>query len=312
MTAEVEALLARLDSAARNKEHPMLPTGIIVYKQLAADASAVIRAQVDEIAKLNEKYATLFNKTQSTAMHASAPEGCGCSDCAIDQEACPVCYRVWWNKRHPNTNIVAADDSEVFAANRRAEAAEAKLTAAARQQPVGWISDDDMQFLKRDGECTIYQERQDIVFSSPQIQTPVYAAPVPAVIQEPVPLAYMDESIPWRTDGWACVWLNKEKGLVANMPLYTAPIPAAVDVLLSIGGKTYASPSAAELASGVPIPVANLKELSTIPAGDAVSVRADVVSFLHGEGLLDGVHFGGRPDTQSGPYWWRKYLPESK
>jgi hypothetical protein len=138
MTAEVEALLERLDSTARNKEHPMLPTGIIVYKQLAADASAVIGAQAEEIAKLNEKYATLFNKTQSTAMHASAPEGCGCSDCAIDQEACPVCYRVWWNKRHPNTNIVAADDSEVFAANRRAEAAEAKLAAAARQEQASY------------------------------------------------------------------------------------------------------------------------------------------------------------------------------
>jgi hypothetical protein len=83
-----------------------------------------------ELQKAKDKYTALFNKTQSTAMHASAAEGNGCSDCAIDQEACPVCYRVWWNKRHPNTNIVAADDSEVFAANRRAEAAEAELEKA--------------------------------------------------------------------------------------------------------------------------------------------------------------------------------------
>jgi hypothetical protein len=89
-------------------------------------AERVIALEV-ELEKAKDKYTALFNKTQSTAMHASAAEGNGCSDCAIDQEACPVCYRVWWNKRHPNTNIVAADDSVVFAANRRAETAEAQL-----------------------------------------------------------------------------------------------------------------------------------------------------------------------------------------
>jgi hypothetical protein len=55
MSAEVEALLARLDRTARNKEHPMLPDGIIVYKQLAADASAVIRAQAEEIAQVTSE-----------------------------------------------------------------------------------------------------------------------------------------------------------------------------------------------------------------------------------------------------------------
>ena len=37
----------------------------------------------------------------------------------MDNEACPVCYRVWWEKRHPNVNIVMADDSVVFAAQQR-------------------------------------------------------------------------------------------------------------------------------------------------------------------------------------------------
>jgi hypothetical protein len=63
-----------------------------------------------------------------------------------------------------------------------------------------------------------------------------------------------------------------------SIPLYAAPIPTG-DVLLSVDGKTYASPSVSELASGVPIPVANLKELSTIPAGDAVSVQRDAARY---------------------------------
>jgi hypothetical protein len=93
--------------------------------------------------------------------------------------------------------------------------------------------------------------------------------------------------------------------------LYAAPVPTG-DVLLSVDGKTYASPSVSELASGVPIPVANLKELSTIPAGDAVSVRADVIAFLHGESPLEGHWYGESWPPLEGKFWWRKYLPESK
>lgn len=40
------------------------------------------------------------------ALHASAPEGCGCSDCAIDNEPCPACYAAWWKKRHPQTSDI--------------------------------------------------------------------------------------------------------------------------------------------------------------------------------------------------------------
>lgn len=35
-------------------------------------------------------------------MHASAPDGYRCADCAMSHEACPTCYRAWWAKRHPN------------------------------------------------------------------------------------------------------------------------------------------------------------------------------------------------------------------
>lgn len=57
-------------------------------------------------------------------LHASAPPGYRCSDCTMDKEPCPTCYTVWWQKRHPNTNLISADDSVVFAANQRARQAE--------------------------------------------------------------------------------------------------------------------------------------------------------------------------------------------
>lgn len=40
------------------------------------------------------------------ACHASAPVGYKCSDCTIDQEPCPACYKAWWQKRHPSTHEV--------------------------------------------------------------------------------------------------------------------------------------------------------------------------------------------------------------
>ena len=44
----------------------------------------------------------------SDALHASAPPGCGCADCAMDKEPCPRCYGAWWEKRHPNVMQVGA------------------------------------------------------------------------------------------------------------------------------------------------------------------------------------------------------------
>jgi hypothetical protein len=100
---------------------------------------------------------------------------------------------VKWSLQHYRNSIkdaaelIRAQAEEIARLRERVSTAESQkeylreqIAAAARQEPIGWISDDDMQFLKRDGECTVYQERQDIVFSSPQTQTPVYAAPVPA------------------------------------------------------------------------------------------------------------------------------------
>lgn len=36
------------------------------------------------------------------ALHAAASKGFLCADCTIDKEACPTCYKVWWQRRHPN------------------------------------------------------------------------------------------------------------------------------------------------------------------------------------------------------------------
>ncbi len=49
---------------------------------------------------------------QQSPLHASAPDGCKCSDCTIDQEACPRCYRFWWQERHPNTLLVDSDNTQ--------------------------------------------------------------------------------------------------------------------------------------------------------------------------------------------------------
>lgn len=56
------------------------------------------------------------------ALNSSAALGYKCADCTMDSEPCPVCYRVWWQLRHPNTTIVCADDSALFAAEQRAAA----------------------------------------------------------------------------------------------------------------------------------------------------------------------------------------------
>lgn len=39
-------------------------------------------------------------------LHASAPPGCKCADCTMDEEPCPTCYAVGWKKKHPNTHQV--------------------------------------------------------------------------------------------------------------------------------------------------------------------------------------------------------------
>ncbi len=40
-----------------------------------------------------------------------------------------------------------------------------------------------------------------------------------------------------------------------------------------------------------------------------LSIRADVVEFLNGAGLLKGCAFGERPLGAKGEFWWREYLP---
>src|SRR3972149_2466775 len=48
---------------------------------------------------------------QSVALHASASEGYKCADCQMDGEACPDCYKAWWQQRHPNTILVNSDST---------------------------------------------------------------------------------------------------------------------------------------------------------------------------------------------------------
>ena len=63
------------------------------------------RAAADTIAALQAENERL-KAEQDAPLHASAPVGYKCSDCSIDSEACPTCYRAWWTKRHPNVEFV--------------------------------------------------------------------------------------------------------------------------------------------------------------------------------------------------------------
>lgn len=44
----------------------------------------------------------------ASALHASAPHGCKCADCQMDNEPCPDCYAAWWKKRHPNVHLIGS------------------------------------------------------------------------------------------------------------------------------------------------------------------------------------------------------------
>jgi hypothetical protein len=60
-------------------------------------------ANVYEEGRHQEEYHTArMQAFAHSALHSSAPEGHKCSDCSIDKEPCPTCYKTWWTKRHPN------------------------------------------------------------------------------------------------------------------------------------------------------------------------------------------------------------------
>lgn len=42
---------------------------------------------------------------------------------------------------------------------------------------------------------------------------------------------------------------------------------------------------------------------------DVRALAKELISFLRGEGSLDGVWFGDRHPTEKGAYWWRRRLP---
>ncbi len=111
----------------------VLKTRWLRHELDSPDSPNGVDALFAEYEKL-ERELTAERKAREEPMHASAPMGYKCSECQIDSEPCPVCYRTWWAKKHSNTNLVCVDDSEVFAANQRAEAAD--LLGAALQKEV--------------------------------------------------------------------------------------------------------------------------------------------------------------------------------
>jgi hypothetical protein len=49
-----------------------------------------------------------LSPTVESAAHEGAPSGCRCADCTISGEACPHCFTVWWQKRHPHMHQVGS------------------------------------------------------------------------------------------------------------------------------------------------------------------------------------------------------------
>lgn len=45
----------------------------------------------------------------ASALHAAAPKGLLCADCTMDKEACPTCYKVWWQRRHPTVQQMSGE-----------------------------------------------------------------------------------------------------------------------------------------------------------------------------------------------------------
>lgn len=52
-----------------------------------------------------------------------------------------------------------------------------------------------------------------------------------------------------------------------------------------------------------------LDKLDTRPKEQPTGVDASVLTFLKGEGQLNGVSFGEKPKGERGEFWWRRYLP---
>ena len=61
---------------------------------------------VDPVRFICSAHALLLEQKQAaSALHASAPTGYMCSDCSMDKEPCPDCYRAWWQKKYPNNHL---------------------------------------------------------------------------------------------------------------------------------------------------------------------------------------------------------------
>lgn len=46
-----------------------------------------------------------------------------------------------------------------------------------------------------------------------------------------------------------------------------------------------------------------------IPEDGLIGISHELLLFLHGAGMLDGVWYGDKPPHERGQYWWRKRLP---
>lgn len=104
---ELKDAAAAKDKIVREAADTVLYGVLLVARVGCHDFERVI---IDVFNKKSEEYGfpeRLVNL--SPALHASAPKGSLCADCAIDNETCPTCYRVWWQSRHPNTIQLAGD-----------------------------------------------------------------------------------------------------------------------------------------------------------------------------------------------------------
>lgn len=103
---------------------PELPSGRWIMKLTIAEVVANIEGQMgvspdyaagacmghapQKVMLSGDEFAVLaaFNG----AIHASAPDGKKCVDCAMDGEACPDCYSKWWRDRHPSTRLIGSTE----------------------------------------------------------------------------------------------------------------------------------------------------------------------------------------------------------
>jgi hypothetical protein len=102
---DLDELIAALRLAYKVFPRPWIDGGV-TWDQWAAAAAAIEAALVkaESLAVPSPPPPQEIDMISvNLKEHASAPIGMRCSDCQMDGEACPRCYKAWWQRRHPNT-----------------------------------------------------------------------------------------------------------------------------------------------------------------------------------------------------------------